>query len=1453
MAGIPAARVVAVIAELDTRKTQVGSGYLVSATHVLTARHCTLDKETLRAATRLSVRRASDGATATAVLSEASPLDVALLALHPDSSWDAGLPGEPVTFGKVVRDHTALLNKCEAVGYPLWQGSDVGKYRDVAELHGQIRALEGMEEQRLVLRDLGLAGTGRARARVEAAGQSKWGGMSGAAVIYRGRLLGVIIEHHPRQGETALQVRPVDAIAAAADDATRRLGAALGIDRPGALQPVTEESPEVSADGDFGPSGKALSDALQTDAEREALYEQFSLARFQGCARLIEKINDIVASGERSWIVIEGAAGTGKSTLVTHLVDRNKHKGWFLHSTSVAGGKVAESVWNNLAAQLIRAFKLDERKFDPSKGPVFLAQVIRGAARARVGATRDQPIVLVVDSLNEIVFPEHDENPAQLPSANELPPNVFVIVTRRPALEPASIGSPVYLATIETGVIRKLGTKEILDAGDGSNERDMQDYLRKLLEGEAQDANLARKLREYDLSPDEFIQRLVPRCVGVWLFFDYVLPEIRKANRNPLDIIRQLPPELSRYYTDEIRKQLKSNPDQWERFRLPALATLAAMRRPVSRAELVEFSGIHNVAVRDLMGWLEEDIRQLLNIRKSEGGWITYEIGHPSLREFVADPGLTEYLDDELREAWTEAHARITRCLTPDGEPGLRKWRTADQYVRGTLAEHAAYGKCLDGLLSDPGFLLVCQPSSVLFQRRYVTDGAPAASAYEKALVEWDEPLPDDTERAWRLHVWARKTGAAKLAEACLEIARRTPAVRAAMWTGTVHRTMQAHKDSVNTLTVLPRSDGRSLLASGGSDGRVRLWDPDTGEPRGEFLRAADSGTAPGEEPRSAHDASVTATAALPLSNHQVALVTAARDGMIRLWDPQNRKPLAPDRGGKAEAMAVVRLADGRAALVAIGGDGMRIWHWNAAARLLQAESLASGNDWKTVTAAAAVPAPDGDLLAVGTSGGLVRLWNPQTGKPASDPLTGHKGPVRAIAAVRIPSSDSDGATRITIAAGSQNGMTFWFWDPQANQLIDGPLPVPGDPVNAITVARRTGETLFVAAGRRGKVRLWDAAAANAAPAELPVDAPKVNAIAAISMPDGSNLIATGGKGSIELLDLHEDDSTTGDRATTASAGHADTVTTLTVSSQGNQALLISGSRDGTLRRWYPDTGAPDGLAVADDLGEVLAATALPRSTGPDLIAASAVDGTLRVWDPASTPPKSRQLEHYRQVYALAAVQRPAPERRTLLATGSDDGAVRLWDPETGEQVGELPPGHAGQRVYAITAVDLPDGRPGLATGGGDGTVQFWDPAAGRAFGGPLNGYIGGIKAIAQVVLPDERRFLAAGGADGLVQIWEGTARRGAPFGPPARQRAPVNAITAVELLDSHQALLATGDENGMVRLWDPETGEPAPDLGPWAGHHGPVRTVVSVRLRGGPTLLASGGDDKTILVWTFG
>src|SRR5690606_25794877 len=76
------------------------------------------------------------------------------------------------------------------------------------------------------------------------------------------------------------------------------------------------------------------------------------------------------------------------------------------------------------------------------------------------------------------------------------------------------------------------------------------------------------------------------------------------------------------------------------------------------------------------------------------------------------------------------------------------------------------------------------------------------------------------------------------------------------------------------------------------------------------------------------------------------------------------------------------------------------------------------------VTAAAAVPLPDGQvLIATGSHDDTVRLWNPITGQQVGQPLTGHTDSVLAVTAVPLP----DGRT--LIATGS-NDRTVRLWNP---------------------------------------------------------------------------------------------------------------------------------------------------------------------------------------------------------------------------------------------------------------------------------------------------------------------------------------------------------------------------------------------------------------------------------------
>ena len=58
---------------------------------------------------------------------------------------------------------------------------------------------------------------------------SPWGGLSGAVLFHQGLAVGVIVEHHPRQGSNALRAIAFDTLARSSDPDTVSVVERLGV------------------------------------------------------------------------------------------------------------------------------------------------------------------------------------------------------------------------------------------------------------------------------------------------------------------------------------------------------------------------------------------------------------------------------------------------------------------------------------------------------------------------------------------------------------------------------------------------------------------------------------------------------------------------------------------------------------------------------------------------------------------------------------------------------------------------------------------------------------------------------------------------------------------------------------------------------------------------------------------------------------------------------------------------------------------------------------------------------------------------------------------------------------------------------------------------------------------------------------------------------------------------
>jgi WD40 repeat protein len=226
------------------------------------------------------------------------------------------------------------------------------------------------------------------------------------------------------------------------------------------------------------------------------------------------------------------------------------------------------------------------------------------------------------------------------------------------------------------------------------------------------------------------------------------------------------------------------------------------------------------------------------------------------------------------------------------------------------------------------------------------------------------------------------------------------------------------HRDGVLCLAPAPLPDGRTLLASAGRDGTVRLWDPATGDRVGMEIAIDD---------RVANRIAV-----VPGTSRPMLAVAGCDEEWVQCWDPLTGERIgAPlDTNGVVDsALAALRGPGGRPLIAAAGREDLtKIRLWDA----LTGESvgeLGYEADWAAAAIdLTAVPTPTGDLLAATRTDGFVTLWNPATRAPVRPPLRGHVqgDPYNTLVTV-VPVPTPDGPA---LVSGGCDG-TIRYWPPR--------------------------------------------------------------------------------------------------------------------------------------------------------------------------------------------------------------------------------------------------------------------------------------------------------------------------------------------------------------------------------------------------------------------------------------
>ena len=359
-------------------------------------------------------------------------------------------------------------------------------------------------------------------------------------------------------------------------------------------------------------------------------------------------------------------------------------------------------------------------------------------------------------------------------------------------------------------------------------------------------------------------------------------------------------------------------------------------------------------------------------------------------------------------------------------------------------------------------------------QRKVAEDRLLIARA--ETLAAQSMALPDSRlDLALLLSVEAHRTAnLVETREALLSSLQSSPRLLAHLHHGNQVLTNFRFGNEVRSVAFAP--DGRTL-ASGSSDGTVRLWSVKTRKPIGEHLSHSDF-----------------PVLSLDFSPDGRTLASGGAFGNLCLWNIETRQRLFQDKGsGQLWSLAFApdgeTLAMGRA-------DGIRLWNLDTLQPLepplrsrLPTLSVAFGPDGKTL---------------VSTGGhGTVYLWNLETGQPLGESMF-TSGSQMSVAF---------GPEGLLLASGSNKG-TVSLWFAGSQESLGEPLSHPGM-VRSVAIAH--GDSIVASGGSDGIVRLWDV---HTRP---PLGEPLFHGGEVFSVafaPDGKILASAGSEG-IHLWDVH--------------------------------------------------------------------------------------------------------------------------------------------------------------------------------------------------------------------------------------------------------------------------------------------------------------------------------------------
>ena len=564
-------------------------------------------------------------------------------------------------------------------------------------------------------------------------------------------------------------------------------------------------------------------------------------------------------------------------------------------------------------------------------------------------------------------------------------------------------------------------------------------------------------------------------------------------------------------------------------------------------------------------------------------------------------------------------------------------------------------------------------------------------------------------------------------------------------------RTLKPHTTPVVTIAVDPTS---SLLATGGADGVVKVWDLRGGYSTHTFhghsgvisalhffhVNPADSEQPAKSKKKKSKQRNTEAQEVQPdETTAGYRLASGGEDGNTRIWDLHKRKSVATLEAHVSVVRSLSYSPDQGLLLSASRDKTAILWDartWEQQSTVAVLESIESAGFIE-----------HGRFFYTGGETARLRIWSTEAGGEITQEQT--------------PGAETEAILDIL----QHDGLSFLL-SIRADQTLILHSLVPlasiaprGEQTQALPILRRIS-------GTHDEV------------IDLAYIGSERNLLALATNLEDIRLI------SLEVSSKRSDDQSVYFGADVALLkGHTDIIITLSVDWSGH--WLATGAKDNTAKLWRLNSAKSDYTCYATFTGhaESISAVSLPctmptvgskeyndpLSHPPKFLVTGSQDKTVKRWDVKVSRAVYTRKAHDKDINAIAISHSGTS---SLFASASQDRTVKIWDVETGEAIGVL----RGHKRGVWSVAFSPPGMPALTiaesggassakgmvvTGSGDKTVRVWsltDYSCLRTF----EGHVNSVLKVVWLPPPKEGKGrgsrgvqVASAAGDGLVKVWD--------------------------------------------------------------------------------------------------